>query len=702
LNPAAQAPAKKSLHRSPEEVSIQYLKGVGPERAKLFTKLGIATVADFLIYLPFRYIDRSHIKKIRDLRPGETVTILGKVVGSEGRATRRGQGLFTVVVADETGAMRLKWFNQPYMEAKLKPGEEVVVSGEVKWYQGKEFINPEVEFLTDEDQELIHTGRIVPVYRATSGLSSRILRNLMARAIEAYPAKDYLPEGIRSRLGLVDLPQAVPAVHFPGNEVEAQNARRRLAFDELFFLQLVLALRKKRSHNIQTAIPLNGKGGFNRRLLQGLRFRLTSAQERVVSEILRDLMRNVPMNRLLQGDVGSGKTIVAAMAMLWAIESGHQAAIMAPTEILATQHYFVFRDLMEPLGVRVSLLVGDMKRSEKKAALAAIASGSCQAVVGTHALLEEEVDFKSLALAVIDEQHRFGVLQRAELRKKGKDPHVLVMTATPIPRTLAITLYGDLDLSILDEMPPGRQPITTRWATDEKRPQVFDFLRREIGKGRQVYIVYPLVEESEKVDIKAATEMRERLQQNVFPDHNVGLLHGRMSVREKDAAMDSFRQGEFPVLVATTVIEVGVDVPNATVMVIEHAERFGLSQLHQLRGRVGRGSQNSYCILLTPEEISPEGRARIQTMVATTDGFKIAEQDLNLRGPGEFFGTRQHGLPELKVADLLSDTQLLYLAQREAFALVELDPGLRHLEHALLRAKIQGEYGRKWGLIAIG
>jgi ATP-dependent DNA helicase RecG len=675
---------------------------VGPERAKLFAKLGIVTVEDLLYYLPFRYIDRSRIKKIRDLRPGETVTILAKVVGSEGRPIRRGRGLTTVVVADETGALRLKWFNQPYVESRYKPGEQLVVSGEVKWYQGREFINPEVEFLTEEDQALIHTGRIVPVYRATSGLSSRVLRSLQVKALKAYPVKEFLPGVLLSRLGLPGLPQSVQTVHFPLKEAEAQASRRRLAFDELFLLELVLALRKKRSQTIKTAVPLTGEGSLVQRLIGNLRFQLTSAQECVIKEISHDLSRSTPMNRLLQGDVGSGKTIVAAIAFLWAIESGHQAALMAPTEILATQHYFVFRDLMEPLGVRINLLTGEMKRAEKRAALDAIASGESQAVVGTHALLEQGVEFKSLALAIIDEQHRFGVLQRAALRKKGRDPHVLVMTATPIPRTLAITLYGDLDLSVIGEMPPGRHPITTRWAKEEKRPQVYEFLRREIGKGRQVYIVYPLVEESEKVDIKAATEMRERLQQDVFPDLKVGLLHGRMSVREKDDAMRRFRQGEFPILVATTVIEVGVDMPNATVMVIEHAERFGLSQIHQLRGRVGRGSQHSYCILLTPEGVSEEARARLQAIVGTTDGFKIAEQDLRQRGPGEFFGTRQHGIPELKLADLLSDTQLLYLAQREAFALVERDPSLSLPEHTSLRVTLQGNYGRKWGLIAIG
>lgn len=702
MSPANQIHFKKQPSRPPDEVPIQYLKGVGPERAKLFARLGIVTVEDFLYYLPFRYIDRSRIKKIRDLRPGETVTIMGKVVASEGRSTRRGQGLFTVVVADETGALRLKWFNQPYVETRYKPGEQLVVSGEVKLYQGREFINPEVEFLTEEDQALIHTGRIVPVYRATSGLSSRVLRSLQVKALGTYPVKEFLPEGLLSKLGLPGLTQAITTVHFPPDEAEAQASRRRLVYDELFLLELVLALRKKRTQIIKSAIPLPCEGNMVRKLLSSLRFHPTPAQERVTEDIQHDLQLESPMNRLLQGDVGSGKTIVAAMAMLWVIESGHQAVIMAPTEILATQHYFVFRDLMGSLGVRVDLLRGNMKRAEKKATLEAIASGKSQAVVGTHALLEEGVEFKSLALVVIDEQHRFGVLQRAAMRKKGRDPHVLVMTATPIPRTLAITLYGDLDLSVIDEMPPGRQPITTRWTFDEKRPQVFDFLRREIGKGRQAYLVYPLVEESEKVDIKAATEMRERLQQDVFPDLKVGLLHGRMSVREKDDAMRRFRQGEFPILVATTVIEVGVDVPNASVMVIEHAERFGLSQLHQLRGRVGRGSQLSYCILLTPGGISPESRARIEALVATTDGFKIAEQDLRLRGPGEFFGTRQHGIPELRIADLLSDTPLLYLAQRDAFALVEEDPGLRLPEHAPLKAKIQGAYGRKWGLIAIG
>jgi ATP-dependent DNA helicase RecG len=546
-------------------------------------------------------------------------------------------------------------------------------------------------------------GRIVPVYGLTEGLPQRPMRVLLHTAVElaAAEAPEPLPEAVRLRHELPAAAEAYRAIHFPETAEDAEAARRRFVFEDFLLLQVGLALRRRREA-LRPGHVIAPPGRLVERLLAALPFALTAAQRRVWEEIRADLARPAPMNRLLQGDVGSGKTIVAVMALLTAVEAGFQAALMAPTEILAEQHLGTVRALLEPLGVPVALLTAGQKGKVREAALAAVQGGAAPVALGTHALIEEGVAFRRLGLAVVDEQHRFGVLQRASLRAKGQHPDVLVMTATPIPRSLALTLYGDLDVSVLDELPPGRQRITTAWRTEPKRREIYEFIRGELAAGRQAYVVYPLVEESETADLKAATAMAGRLSTEVFPEFRVGLIHGRMGIEAKDTVMRAFKAGEIHVLAATTVIEVGIDVPNATVMLVEHAERFGLAQLHQLRGRVGRGSGRSYCILLASAHPSDEGRQRLEAMVETQDGFRIAEADLQIRGPGEFFGTRQAGLPEFRAANLLTDGRLLETARQEALSLIAEDPGLRRPAHRVLREALVARWQDGLDLSSVG
>jgi len=553
------------------------------------------------------------------------------------------------------------------------------------------------------DDEPIHAGALVPVYSTTEGLPQQALRSLLWRLVEAHAHEvdETLPDAVRARRRLVPLADAVRGAHFPATEAERAAAVRRLAFDDFLLLQLGLAILRSRTTR-QKGVSMRPRGELLARLRASLPFALTAAQERVWDDIRRDMAAPYPMHRLLQGDVGSGKTVVAALAVCAAVEAGYQAAVMAPTEILAEQHLATFRRLLEPLGIGVTLLTSGVKPRERAARRAAIAAGEIGCVIGTHALVQEPVEFRRLGLAVVDEQHRFGVHQRARLKGKGERPDVLVMTATPIPRTLALTLYGDLDVSVIDELPPGRTPVRTEARTESRRRQIYDFLKGQIADGRQVYVVYPLVEESELVDLKAATDMAHHLQRDVFPDLTVGLLHGRLSSEDKDAIMRSFKAGAIQVLVATTVIEVGIDVPNASVMLIEHAERFGLSQLHQLRGRVGRGAWKSYCILLTGGRLGEDAQRRVDAMTETNDGFKIAEVDLQLRGPGEFFGTRQSGLPEFRVADLLRDAPILEDARREAQTIIAEDPELRQPAHRGLRQALLTRWRGKLDLASVG
>ena len=640
----------------------------------------------------------------RSLQPGQVATCSGTIVGLSPPPPGRSRAPLVVMLRDESGYAQASWFHGAYLARVFTRGQRLVLHGRVTRFKGAIVIQqPDYEIVESDDDERLHTGRLVPVYSLTEGLPQRPLRTLMWRIVDTF-ARDVpeaLPEAVRERRRLVALPQALSDCHFPGTEAALATARRRLAFDDFLLLQLGLAILRSRTTRAR-GVQMSPRGQQVARLRASLPWPLTRAQERVWDEIRRDMAAPHPMHRLLQGDVGSGKTIVAALAVLTAVEAGYQAAVMAPTEILAEQHFMTFRQLLEPLGVPVILLTASLKPRERAARRAGLAAGEAPCVVGTHALVQEGVEFRRLGLAVVDEQHRFGVEQRARLRGKGEHPDLLVMTATPIPRTLALTLYGDLEVSVLDELPPGRRPVVTAARTESKRREIYTFLRDEIARGRQAYVVYPLVEESEALDLKAATDMARRLAEDVFPDLSVGLMHGRLGFEEKDAIMRRFKAGEIHILVSTTVIEVGIDVANASVMLVEHAERFGLSQLHQLRGRVGRGPWKSVCILLTSGRLTEEAQQRIAAMVSTNDGFRIAEVDLELRGPGEFFGTRQSGLPEFRTADLLRDAALLEEARREAQAIIAADPELRDPAHRALRASLLARWRGKLALASAG
>ena len=592
-----------------------------------------------------------------------------------------------------------------YLKRQLKDDTKVVVSGKFKRDYGEiQTTEFEYEVLSDEDADLIHTGRIVPKYSLTAKFTQRSLRSLIKMVVDEYAdgIPEVLPLELRQRMKLMDKFLAVKNLHFPDSDEKLKTARKRLAFDELFFLELGLGLRKRQVEVEELGVAFKSESELLETFASNLPFELTTAQKRVFAEIREDMTNAKPMNRLLQGDVGSGKTIVAAMALILAADSGYQSAMMAPTEILAEQHYQTLASLFAPLDIRVALLKSDMPKKEKEEYLEAIKNNEAHIAVGTHALIQEGVEFNQLGFVIIDEQHRFGVMQRAELRRKGIRPDVLVMTATPIPRTLALTIYGDLNVSTIDELPPGRQKIETKWVPEEKREQMYQFIDQQIAAGRQAYIVYPLVEESEKLeDIKAATEMAEHFQNDIFPHLRVGLIHGRMRASEKQDIMESFKNRQMDILVSTTVIEVGIDVPNASIMLIEHAARFGLAQLHQLRGRVGRSTHKSYCLLIADPK-NEDGLRRVKVMVRTNDGFEIAEEDLEIRGPGEFFGTRQAGMPDLKVANIFKDTILLEQARKEAFRIAEIDPSLKEPQHQMMKAVLKTTWRENLRMASIG
>jgi ATP-dependent DNA helicase RecG len=699
------------------QTDVRMLKGVGPQRAELLAKRGIRTLEDLLAYLPFRYEDRVHFSQIKDVRPNGIFTLRARVAsGSAVRSMRGRDAIYHLLVQDDTGSLPCKFFHGGYLEGRLKPGQLLVLHGKAEVDRLRpariEMINPQFELLSGEGQDSTEVGRIVPIYEAIGTFGTRAIRRATYAALQQIDAQvpDLLPASIRTRLKFPSHRDAVIYTHFPpaGESVEVLNqfrspAQLRLIFEEFFFYQLSLALNRKIARK-EDAIAFHIREDRVREALKRiLPFKPTAAQRRVLGEIAADLEKPVPMNRLLQGDVGSGKTIVALQAAVIVIENQCQAALMAPTEILAVQHYLSARRILEKAGYKVELLISGLKHAEKASALKRIASGEAQLVVGTHALIEDNVAFARLGFVAIDEQHRFGVLQRKKLMDKaaadGHSPHVLVLTATPIPRTLSLTLYGDLDVSIIDEIPPGRTPIETHMTSEPHLAGVWESLRREVAEGRQGYIVYPVIEES-KLELKAAMEEYERLSTQVFPKLKVGLLHGRMSSEEKDAVMRSFRKNEIQILVSTTVIEVGVDVPNATVMVIEHAERFGLSQLHQLRGRIGRGAQKSHCVLVAPVRMNDDARARLVTMVRTSDGFEIAETDLQLRGPGEFFGTRQSGEMGFHVANPLRDREFLETARKEAFALAEDEQRKEELRQTL--CALPAQWQRRYHLALVG
>jgi ATP-dependent DNA helicase RecG len=657
--------------------ALQYLKGVGPRRAADLARAGLVTVEDLLYRFPIRYEDRSRLQAIASIKPGQTASVSGKVLSCGLRSTRRpGFKIFEALIGDESGAMRATWLNQPFLRDVFASGQHVVLFGqaEMRGSGGLQLTNPQYELL-EEHEETIHTGRIVPVYEKTGAVTPKMQRRLVHDVLEKLPRdlSDPLPAGLRLRLKLPDRAAALRASHFPPGDASvtelnrfATPAQRRLIFEEAFLFQTGVLARRRSAAAERRPVSIQVDDRIRESARAVLPFRLTAGQKQSLKEIVEDMQRPHPMNRLLQGDVGAGKTIVALLAALVAMENGLQVAFMAPTEILAEQHYANISRLLQASRFRLALLTGATPAASRKRQLAEVESGAIHLVVGTHALVEGAVRFNRLGLVVIDEQHRFGVLQRATLREKGLRPDVLVMTATPIPRTLALTLYGDLDVSVIRDLPPGRLPVKTIAKPESRRGEIYAFIRSQLAAGRQVYVIYPLVEESAKVDLKAATEMADHLAQEIFPQYHVGLLHGRLKPDGKDRVMQAFAAGSLHVLVSTTVVEVGVDVPNASVMLVEHAERFGLSQLHQLRGRVGRDRHQSYCCLLYQSPLSEEARARLKAMTDTTDGFEIAERDLSLRGPGDFFGTRQAGMPTFRLIDLVRDREQLDLALREA------------------------------------
>lgn len=683
---------------------VRYVKGVGEQRAVQLARLEIFTVRDLLLTMPRRYEDRRLLRSLNELKSGEWVAIQVEVVRTRWALPRFGKGYLEATVRDASGLAMCRWFNAKYLEGMLSPGVRLFLFGKVSIRKGLVvFDHPEVERTRDGEDESLHVGRIVPVYPLTENLGQRTMRRIVAAALEEYGGQieDALPEVTRARRNFPEIQEALKQVHFPTSESEAAHARERLAFEEFLCMQLVLVARKYHSEHDLEGRSFQPDGNLREQFLKSLPFELTGAQQQALAEIREDMARPHPMHRLLQGDVGSGKTVVAACAAVDAIECGAQVALMVPTEILAHQHAHTFRERLRPLGIKVGLLTGSLTEEQKIAARAALSDGRTQVVVGTHSLIQDRVVFRDLGLVIIDEQHRFGVEQRGSLYTKSRHPDVLVMTATPIPRTLAMTWYGDLDVTTIRQMPKGRQPIVTRVISEKLLPEAYAFIRKQAAKGRQAYLVYPLVSESEQLDLKAATATLEELRVGALAGVELGLVHGQMKTEERDRVMKKFRSGEVQVLVATSVIEVGVDVPNATVMLVENAEHFGLAQLHQLRGRIGRGSHKSFCILQGHPNTKDAWR-RLRVLEKTTDGFKIAEEDFLIRGMGNLFGREQSGGVVFKVADPLRDTRLLEEARREAFLLIESDPRLRKPEHAPIRIAARELYQAASAFVKVG
>lgn len=716
-------PLTPSYQRSRQLLStpLEQIRGVGPRLAEKLQKTGLVTVEDALYILPFRYEDRRSLRRVAQLRDGQAEVFFGEILASgEGVTSRSRKRLYEVIVGDGSGQISLKWFHyrKEWMVKRFAVGRKGVFIGEVKRFgHVREVHHPEVEFIEGEGGlesfmagDPLAFGRILPVYPLTEGLSQKVARKIWKEVVDRFAPVlvSPLPAEICRRRNLIPLPLALTQLHWPeddahlnGPNFEQHPGRRSLVYDEFFYLELGLAL-KRRGLLLEEAIPFTVEHRYTKPLSQLLPYRLTAAQRRVLGEIKQDLMSPHPMNRLLQGDVGSGKTIVALMAALVAIENQTQVAIVAPTDLLAEQHYLNFRPWMTALGLEIVFLAGSLGAKERRETLIKIGEGRAHLVVGTHAVLQQGVDFKCLGLGIIDEQHRFGVRQRGILRHKGENPHILVMTATPIPRTLALTVYGDLAVSVIDELPPGRSPIKTKVVSERQRSRAYQTISQHLAQGQQAYIVYPLVEESEKSDLRAATEGLELLRTTVFPDATMGIVHGRMKSSEKEFVMAAFKAGDIQILVATTVIEVGIDVPNATVMLVEHAERFGLAQLHQLRGRVGRGLRQSLCLLLRSDRCGEDAHRRLQVMEETTDGFRIAEADLEIRGPGEFLGTRQAGLADFRIANLLRDGRVLEEARNDAFELALRPEFLTSESYADLRQALLDRWGSRLELAAIG
>jgi ATP-dependent DNA helicase RecG len=707
LTPARPRPTPAEIAARGVDVDIAALRKVSVPLIVKFEKLGVRTVRDLLLFFPRRHVDYGQPVAISSLEPGQEQTVRAHVWSARERQMGFRMRSTEATVGDSSGMLRAIWFNQPWVAKQLPVNAEIVLAGRVGVRDGRpQFENPEWELWSDD---LLHTGRIVPVYPLTAGLQSRTVRRIMRDAIDQFITRlnDPLPREIRERLSLLDLRSAVAQMHYPTDQASLTAARKRLAFDELLPIQITMLLRRRLFQRSAPAEPVPLSAAAERSYRESLPFSLTRAQERVLFDVLNDLRRPVPMSRLVQGDVGSGKTVIAAAALAAAAENKRQSVMMAPTEVLAEQHFRTLKALFDANGggepiaeaapafldrpLRIALLTGSARSKERREVHELLERGDIDVACGTHALIQGGVRFNDLAVAVVDEQHRFGVMQRAALREKGAQaahtPHMLVMTATPIPRTLALTIYGDLDISVVDEMPPGRKPIKTRWVSPAEREDAERFVREQVEQGRQAFVICPLVEESEMLVVKAATAEYERLRRGVYPDLRLELLHGRMSGKQKDDVMRRFRAGETDILVSTAVIEVGIDVPNATVMMIEGADRFGLAQLHQFRGRVGRGAEQSYCLLLA-EEPTEDARKRLELMEETADGFVLAEADMDMRGPGQFFGTRQSGLPGLKVAKL-SDVKLIELTRDEAMRILDADSGLTRPEHEALNTQVR-------------
>ena len=683
---------------------VQYLKGVGPRRAEALEKLGIRSVRDLLRHAPHRYLDATSVTPIARLAPGMDATSIGEVVSKGVIPTRRRLRVFQAVIKDSSGLVECAWPGQPFLDRTIRKGDTLLVSGPVRFFHGRQIQPREFTILARSGDVAEVEGTVFPVYPATAGLTHRQIRQIIQQNLDALlcdveSEEEVVPPAVRQRLNLVSSREALEWLHRPPTLARAEEARRALAFEELFVLQVLYARARYENREHRPGIAFERVNTLVRPFSDSLPFDLTAAQRNVLAEISNDMVQPRPMNRLLQGDVGSGKTVVALFAMLRAIENGYQAALMAPTELLAEQHGATATRMLESLSVQIETLRGGLSSAARRDGLERIRSGAAQLVIGTHALIQQDVEFQRLGLAIIDEQHRFGVRQRMQLRRAGAAPDVLVMSATPIPRSLALTFYGDLDISVLDELPPGRQPIKTVLRGDSARQRVFEFVREQVEAGRQAYVVYPVIEESESLDVRSAMEGYEHLSKEVLSDLRVGLIHGRMAGAEKDDIMRGFVAGDVDVLVSTTVIEVGIDVANATVMVIEGAERFGLSQLHQLRGRVGRGADQSYCIVLHAGRTPPE---RLAIFASTNDGFQIARADLRLRGIGDFFGARQHGLPDFSFVDLERDEALLHAARDAAAEIIAADPRLERREQRAIGHALRTEYQERLRLYDVG
>lgn len=679
--------AKKTFLRL--DSPVQYIKGVGPRRSSYFKKVGVETVKDLLYLVPRRYIDYSTILRIRDARINDEATVMGRVDLVEARRTRNRMNLLTVVLRDESGSIVLKWFNRPDLRKKFKVGDRLLASGKITFYRGHQLVNPLYEMIGKEETVDKKRGSIIPIYPLTEGLSIWDVKRAVHIAVDECQdeIQETLPRSIMIRRQLSPLKNALNDLHFPETTEQARIARNRLVYDEFFFFELTLALRKTQLKD-KVGIAFKVSGELTEKLTKTLPFKLTQGQQQAITEITADMQRNRSMNRLLQGDVGSGKTVVALYAILVAIENGYQAVMMAPTEILAEQHFIVLRDMLSPVGLEPSLLTGSIKGKERTAVVEKIGSGDAALILGTHALIEEGTSFHKLGLVVVDEQHRFGVMQRAALVNKGVNPDFLVLSATPIPRTLALTLYGDLDISVIKEKPPKRGEVVTKIVKDKEKRRVFTFVREVLSEGRQAFVICPIIEKSEKTDLRSVDEVTNEIS-TAFSDFSVGVIHGRLNTQERMHIMNEYRSGRINILVATTVVEVGVDIPNATIMLIEHPERFGLAQLHQLRGRIGRGAQTSYCFLILNRYVQPETYERIKFFEEHSDGFALAQKDIRLRGPGEILGKRQHGLPDIRIGDLEYDQEILYHARDDAFDLVKADPEIGRPENQPVRETLR-------------